>query len=146
VHLEIDWVQFLSLATYFQAKKNRMALMKAVEEVQKLLTQEKAKNDVLSRDFKDTGSLNIVAKLLSSLCANARVAASCRLEWNLNTRVPRVIFVLDPAFHVFRNASPIKFETRDTTSSKILTARSRSKSLSAIYEGQSESRTRKTSP
>jgi hypothetical protein len=53
-----------------------MALMKAVEEVQKLLTQEKAKNDALSRDFKDTGSLNIVAKLLSSLCANARVAAS----------------------------------------------------------------------
>jgi hypothetical protein len=40
-------VEFLSLATYFQAKKNRMALMKAVEEVQKLLTQEKAKNDAL---------------------------------------------------------------------------------------------------
>jgi len=65
-------VEFLSLATYFQAKKNRMALMKAVEEVQKLLTQEKAKNDALSRDFKDTGSLNVVAKLLSSLCINAR--------------------------------------------------------------------------
>ena len=46
--------------------------MKAVEEVQKLLTQEKAKNDALSRDFKDTGSLNVVAKLLSSLCVNAR--------------------------------------------------------------------------
>ena len=52
--------------------------MKAVEEVQKLLTEEKAKNDALSRDFKDTGSLNIVLLevLSSSLCANARVAAS----------------------------------------------------------------------
>ena len=65
-------MEFLSQATYFQAKKNRMALMKAVEEVQKLLTQEKAKNDVLSRDFKDTGSLNVVAKLLSPLSVNAR--------------------------------------------------------------------------
>ena len=65
-------MEFFSLATYFQAQKNRMALMKAVEEVQKLLTQEKAKNDALSRDFKDTGSLNVVAKLLSSLCINAR--------------------------------------------------------------------------
>lgn len=54
---------FLSLATYFQAKKNRMALKEAVAKVQKLLDQERAKNDVLSREFKDTGSLNVVAKL-----------------------------------------------------------------------------------
>ena len=61
--------------------KNRMALMKTVEEVQKLLTQEKAKKDGLSRDFKDAGSLNIVAKLLSTLCANARrvLPPVCRL-------------------------------------------------------------------
>ncbi len=55
--------------------------MKTVEEVQKLLTQEKAKKDGLSRDFKDAGSLNIVAKLLSTLCANARrvLPPVCRL-------------------------------------------------------------------
>jgi hypothetical protein len=140
-------VQFLSLATYFQAKKNRMSLMKAVEEVQKLLTEEKAKNDALSRDFKDTGSLNIVLLKCYHHCVQMLVLPPvCRHVWSFTTRVPRVIFLLAPAFHVFRNASPIKFETRDTSSSKIRTARSRSKSLSAIYEGQSESRTRKTSP
>ncbi len=121
--------------------------MKAVEEVQKLLTEEKAKNDALSRDFKDTGSLNIVLLKCYHHCVQMLVLpAVCRHVWSLTTRVPRVIFVLAPGFHVFRNASPIKFETRDTSSSKIRTARSRSKSLSAIYEGQSESRTRKTSP
>ena len=123
-----------------------MALMKAVEEVQNLLTQEKAKNDVLSRDFKDRGSLTNVANRYHHCVQMLVLSPVCPLAWNRTTRVPRVIFVLDPAFHALQNASPIKFETRDASSS-ITTARSRheSKSQGAIYEGQSESRTRKKS-
>ena len=112
-----------------------MALKEAVAKVQKLLDQERAKNDVLSREFKDTGSLNVVAKLRTAIItvckhsAGVAILTTCVEFIYLRAKIDFFSLSLYPVFQL-SNAAPIKFRKPDTSNCEIMTSRSRSKGLS----------------